>query len=255
MGIIYKSKQDIKLMRKSGQLAQRMLVRLGEATQVGVTPLELDKIARRMLQEGGARSPFLGKRGHKNAPYPAAITVSVNEAVVHGVPTERPFATSDVVSLDVGTLLNGWIGDTAGTYGAGELSDRAKRLMRITEESLYIGIAQAKVGNRIGDISHAVQTHIERHGYSIVRDLVGHGVGRTLWEDPQVPNFGNPGEGPKIKAGLVIAIEPMVNEGAAEVTQLDDNWTYVASDGSLSAHYEHTVVVLSDGPEILTCVD
>ncbi len=255
MGIKLKSRPELKLMRKSGQLAQRILVRLGEETAVGVTPIELDRIARRLLEEAGARSPFLGKRGHNNAIYPNCITVSVNEAVVHGIPNNRPFDNGDVVSLDVGTLLNGFIGDTAGTFGAGELSDRAKRLMRITSEALYLGIAQAKVGNHVGDIGHAVQTHVEMHGYAIVKGLVGHGVGRTLWEEPQVPNYGEPGEGAKLRPGMVIAIEPMVNEGTDDVTQLDDKWTYVSADGSLSAHYEHTVAILSDGPEILTRVD
>lgn len=255
MAIKLKSRPELKLMRKSGQLAQRILVRLGEATAVGVTPLELDRIARRMLEEGGARSPFLGKRGHNNAIYPNSITVSVNEAVVHGIPTDRPFENGDVVSLDVGTLLNGFIGDTAGTFGAGELSERAKRLMRVTEEALYLGIKQAKPGNHVGDIGHAVQKHVEMHGYAIVKGLVGHGVGRTLWEDPQVPNYGEPGEGVKLRPGMVIAIEPMVNEGTDDVKQLADKWTYVTADGTLSAHYEHTVAILSDGPEILTRVD
>ncbi len=255
MGIKLKSRPELKLMRKSGQLAQRILVRLGEATAVGATPLELDRIARRMLEEGGARSPFLGKRGHNNAIFPNSITVSVNEAVVHGIPTDKPFKNGDVVSLDVGTLLNGFIGDTAGTFGAGELSERAKRLMRVTEEALYLGIKQATVGNHVGDIGHAVQRHIEMHGYAVVKGLVGHGVGRSLWEEPQVPNYGEPGEGAKLRPGMVIAIEPMVNEGTDDVTQLADKWTYVSADGSLSAHYEHTVAILSDGPEILTRVD
>lgn len=255
MGIKLKSRPELKLMRKSGQLAQRILVRLGEETKVGMTPLELDKIARRMLEEAGARSPFLGKRGHNSAIYPNTITVSVNDAVVHGIPTNRPFEDGDVVSLDVGTLLNGFIGDTAGTFGAGELSERAKRLMRVTEEALYLGIKQAKAGNHVGDIGHAVQTHVEMHGYGVVKGLVGHGVGRSLWEEPNVPNYGEPGEGVKLRAGMVIAIEPMVNEGSDDVKQLADKWTYVSTDGSLSAHYEHTIAILSDGPEILTRVD
>ena len=255
MKIKLKSRPELKLMRKSGQLAQRILVRLGEETAVGVTPIELDKIARRLLEEAGARSPFLGKRGHNSAIFPNCITVSVNEAVVHGIPSQRPFENGDVVSLDVGTLLNGFIGDTAGTFGAGELSERSKRLMRITKEALYLGIKQAKAGNHVGDIGHAVQTHVEMHGYAIVKGLVGHGVGRSLWEEPNVPNYGEPGEGAKLRPGMVIAIEPMVNEGSDDVKQLDDKWTYVSADGSLSAHYEHTVAILSDGPEILTCVD
>jgi methionyl aminopeptidase len=247
MAINLKSRADIIAMRKSGRIAQRLLRQLGEATAEGKTPLELDTLARRVLEENGARSPFLGHHG-----FPNCITVSVNEAVVHGIPTNKPFENGDVVSLDVGTVVNGWIGDTAATYGVGELSPRAQRLMRITEEALYLGIKQAKPGNRVGDIGAAIQEHVETHGYSIVRPLVGHGVGRKMWEEPQVPNYGERGKGMKLRAGMTICIEPMVNEGHHEVVQLDDGWTYVTKDGSLSAHYEHSIAILSDGPEILT---
>ncbi|MBV9864648.1 MAG: type I methionyl aminopeptidase [Abitibacteriaceae bacterium] len=242
----------MKLMRKSGRLAQRLLNTLGEAATVGTTPRQLDARARRFLEEAGAKSPFLGKRGHGGPPFPAAITVSVNEAVVHGIPSDIPFNNGDVVSLDVGTFLNGFIGDTAGTFGVGEVSPRAERLMRVTKEALFIGIKQATVGNRTGDIGWAIQNHIESHGYGVVKGLVGHGVGRSLWEEPNVPNYGTPGEGVKLKAGMVIAIEPMVNEGTDDVRQLADKWTYVTADGLLSAHYEHTIAILTDGPEILT---
>ncbi len=252
MAIILKNKNEIEIMRRSGRLAQRILNTLGAAAQAGVTPRELDRLARRLLQEAGARSPFLGKRGHTNVPYPAAITVSVNEAIVHGVPTNVPLRNGDIASLDVGTVLNGFIGDTAGTFAVGEIAPRAARLMRVTKEALHLGIEQARVGNTVGDIGHAIQTHVEDHGYSVVKGLVGHGVGRTMWEDPQVPNFGEPGKGPRLRAGMTIAIEPMVNEGSDAVQQLADKWTYVTKDGYLSAHFEHTVVILSDGPEILT---
>ena len=254
MAIIIKSKNDLKLMRKSGRVAQRILNTLGEAAQEGATGRDLDALARKLLDQAGARSPFLGKKSD-GPPYPCAITVSTNEAVVHGVPTHAPFHQSDIVSLDVGVLLNGFIGDTAGTFAIGTPSPKAQRLMRITEEALYKGIEKAVVGNTVGDISHAIQVHIESHGYSIVRDLVGHGVGRTMHEDPNVPNFGKAGTGPKLRPGMTIAIEPMVNEGTAKVKCLPDKWTYVTADGSLSAHYEHTVAVLSDGPEILTIDD
>jgi methionyl aminopeptidase len=247
MAIILKSRADIIAMRKSGRIAQNLLRRLGEAVQEGVTPLELDALARRILEESGARSPFFGHHG-----YPNTITVSVNDAVVHGIPTNVPFQDGDVVSLDCGTIVNGWIGDTAATYGAGTLSPRAERLLRVTQEALMLGIKQAKPGNRVGDIGAAIQEHIESHGYSIVRPLVGHGVGRKMWEEPNVPNYGEPGKGVKLRAGMVIAIEPMVNEGHHDVRQLEDGWTYVTKDGSLSAHFEHTVAILSDGPEILT---
>jgi methionyl aminopeptidase len=254
VAIIIKSKNDLKLMRKSGRVAQRLLNTLGEAAQEGATGRELDAMARKFLEQSGARSPFLGKKSG-GPPYPCAITVSTNEAVVHGIPTHAPFHNGDIVSLDVGVLMGGFIGDTAGTFAVGTPSPKAERLMRVTKEALYLGIEKAVVGNTVGDISHAIQTHIEEHGYSIVRDLVGHGVGRTMHEDPNVPNFGKAGTGPKLRPGMTIAIEPMVNEGTAKVKVLADKWTYVTADGSLSAHYEHTVAVLSDGPEILTIDD
>jgi methionyl aminopeptidase len=250
MAIILKSKPELKLMRKSGRLAQQILKSLAQATAEGVTPRQLDIHARRLLEAAGARSPFLGHHG-----YPATITVSVNEAVVHGIPSNTPFANGDIVSLDVGTILNGFVGDNATTVAVGEVSARAQRLMRITEEALYIGIKEAKVGNRTGDIGWAIQNYVESHGYSVVKPLCGHGVGRSMWEDPQVPNHGEPGKGTKLKAGMTIAIEPMVNEGTDAVRQLSDKWTYVTADGLLSAHYEHTVAILSDGPEILTLGD
>lgn len=237
-------------MRKSGRLAQQILLALADAAKAGVTPRELDAMARRMLESAGAKSPFLGYRG-----YPATITASVNDAVVHGIPSNTPLATGDIISLDVGAILNGFIGDTAGTYPIGEISDRAKRLLRVTQEALQLGIQAAVVGNRTGDIGWAIQNHVESHGYTVVKALVGHGVGRTMHEDPQVPNHGKPGSGVKLKPGMTIAIEPMVNEGTDDVKQLPDKWTYVTADGMLSAHYEHTVAVLSDGPEILTRVD
>jgi len=247
MATVLKGKAELKLMRKSGRLAQHVLNTLGQAAEPGVTPRQLDTLAKRMLESAGAKSPFLGYHG-----YPATITVSVNEAVVHGIPSDIPLANGDIVSLDVGALLNGFIGDTAGTFAIGDVSERAQRLMRITNEALYLGIQQAQVGNRVGDIGWAIQNHVESHGYTVVKALVGHGVGRTMHEDPQVPNHGKPGEGVKLKPGMTIAIEPMVNEGTDDVRQLADKWTYVTADGMLSAHYEHTVAILSDGPEILT---
>jgi methionyl aminopeptidase len=239
-------------MRRSGRLAQHILNTIGQAAKPGVSTKELDEMAREMLSKAGARSPFLGyKRNHK-VPFPGAICTSVNSAVVHGVPTPEPLNDGDIVSLDVGVLLQGWIGDTAGTFAVGEISPRAERLMRITREALFLGIEQARVGNHVGDISHAIQIHVEKHGYTVVKDLVGHGVGRTMHEDPNVPNFGTPHKGPKLKAGMTIAIEPMVNEGKEDVVQLRDGWTCATKDDSLSCHFEHTVAILSDGPEILT---
>ena len=250
MRIKLKSKQEIELMRKSGRAAQKLLHTLGEAVQEGVTPKELDVLARGWLSKNGARSPFLGHHG-----FPATITISVNEAVVHGIPTNAPFRSGDIVSVDVGTVVNGFVGDNAWTYGVGEVSPRAARLMRVAEEALFLGIKAAQPGNRVGDISWAIQEHCEAHGYSLVRSLCGHGVGREMWEEPQVPNYGKPGRGPVLKPGMTIAIEPMVNEGGEDVRQLPDKWTYVTVDGKLSTHCEHTVAILSDGPEILTSLN
>ena len=250
MAITIKSKPELKLMRKAGQVAQRTLQHLGEAAQVGATPKELDTLARKLLDGAGARSPFFGHHG-----YPNVMTVSVNDAIVHGIPGLTPFANGDIASLDIGAIMGGFVGDTAATFGVGEVGERAQRLMRVTEEALYLGIKQAVVGNTVGDIGHAVQSHVEAHGYTVVRQLVGHGVGRQMWEEPNVPNFGQPGKGPKLRAGMTIAIEPMVNEGTQEVKQLSDKWTYVTADGKLSAHFEHTIAILTDGPEILTRVD
>lgn len=250
MAIILKSKPDLKAMRKSGRIAQQVLRTIGETATEGTTPRQLDTIARRLLEQLGARSPFLGHHG-----YPATITVSVNEAIVHGIPTDVPLKSGDIASLDVGTIVSGWVGDNAATFGVGEVAANAQRLMRVTEEALYLGIKEARVGNRTGDIGWAIQNHVESHGYTVVKPLVGHGVGRSMWEEPQVPNYGKPGTGARLKPGMTIAIEPMVNEGAEGVRQLSDKWTYVTSDGSLSAHFEHTIAILSDGPEILTSLE
>lgn len=252
MSIKIKNAHEIKLMRRSGQLAQRILNRLGEAAQVGVSSCELDAMARRLLEDAGARSPFYGYRGKHNTPFPGVICASLNEAVVHGIPTRAPLQNGDIIALDIGAILQGWIGDTAGTVAIGAIPESTQRLLRVTREALFLGIKEARVGNRIGDISHAIQTHVEEHGYHVVEALVGHGVGRSLHEDPNVPNFGRKKDGPKLRPGMTIAIEPMVNAGTPEVRYLDDEWTCVSADGSLSAHYEHTIAVLSDGPEILT---
>lgn len=252
MAIVIKGKNELKHMRRSGRLAQRILNELGAACAVGVTGRDLDKIARKMLESGGAKSPFLGKKLPDCPAFPCVITVSPNDAIVHGIPTEVPFKNGDILSLDVGATLNGFIGDTAGTFTVGPISPAAQRLLRVTREALDKGIEAAVVGNYVGDISHAIQQHVETHGYSIVRELIGHGVGRSMHEDPPVPNYGKRGDGAKLRPGMTIAIEPMVNEGAAAVKTLPDKWTVVTKDGSLSAHFEHTVAILSDGPEILT---
>ena len=250
MKIAFKNRAQIEAMRKSGRLARRVLDAICEAAQEGTTPRQLDTLARRLIAEAGAKSSFLGHHGYQNT-----ITVSVNEAVVHGIPGNIPLRQGDIASLDVGTLLGGWVGDNAHTVGIGEVSARAARLMKITEEALYLGIKEAKAGNRTGDIGWAIQNYCESHGYGVVRPLCGHGVGRSMWEDPQVPNYGTRGQGVVLKPGMTIAIEPMINEGTHEVRQLSDKWTYVTMDGKLSCHYEHTVAITSDGPEILTLSD
>ena len=250
MKIAYKNRAQIEAMRKSGRLARRVLEAICAAAQEGTTPRQLDTLARRLIAEGGAKSSFFGHHGYQHT-----ITASVNEAVVHGIPGNIPLRRGDIASLDVGTLLGGWVGDNAHTVGIGEVSAKAARLMKITEEALYLGIKEAKVGNRTGDIGWVIQNYCESHGYGVVRPLCGHGVGRSMWEDPQVPNYGNRGQGTLLKPGMTIAIEPMVNEGTHEVRQLSDRWTYVTADGKLSCHYEHTIVITSDGPEILTLAD
>lgn len=247
MAIKLKSKNDIKTMRDSGRIAGRILRELGLASKAGVSGNDLDKIARKMLADAKTKSAFLGHHG-----FPATITVSPNDAIVHGIPNDTPFNNGDIISLDFGTIYRGFVGDNAHTFAIGEISEAAARLLRVTEESLAIGIKAAVVGNTTGDIGHAIQTYVESHGYSVVRPLCGHGVGREMWEDPQVPNYGNPGQGAKLKAGMTIAIEPMINAGHEDVKQDKDGWTYRTKDGSLSAHFEHSIAILSDGPEILT---
>jgi methionyl aminopeptidase len=242
-----KSKNDIKIMRDSGRIAGRILRELGLASTAGVSGNDLDQIARKMLADAKTKSAFLGHHG-----FPATITVSPNDAVVHGIPNDNPFQEGDIISLDFGTIYRGFVGDNAHTFGIGNISEAAARLLRITEEALDIGIKTAVVGNTTGDIGHAIQSYVESHGYSVVRPLCGHGVGREMWEDPQVPNYGNPGQGPKLKPGMTIAIEPMINAGHEDVKQDKDGWTYRTKDGSLSAHFEHSIAILSDGPEILT---
>jgi methionyl aminopeptidase len=209
----------------------------------------LDQLAESEIRKAGAIPAFKGYRG-----FPATLCVSVNEEVVHGIPSDRKLKEGDIVGLDLGCIWDGFYGDAAKTYPVGEITEEAKRLLETTEKSLLIGIDQARVGNRIGDIGYAVQTLAESSGYSVVRDFVGHGIGRNLHEDPQVPNYGNRGQGPRIKAGMVIAIEPMVCQGRADVEVLADNWTAVTRDRSLAAHFEHSIAITDNGPEILSVV-
>ncbi len=247
--VIFKSQHEIDRIRKASQIVARTLNLLEAHVQAGISTRKLDQIAENEIRKAGAIPAFKGYRG-----FPATLCVSVNEEVVHGIPSDRKLKEGDIVGLDLGCIWDGYYGDAARTYPVGEISEEALRLLETTEESLMIGIDQARVGNRIGDIGYAVQSHAESNGYSVVRDFVGHGIGRNLHEDPQVPNYGNRGQGPRIKAGMVLAIEPMVCQGRADVEVLSDNWTAVTRDRSLSAHFEHSVAITENGPEILSSV-
>ena len=251
MNIVYKSKAEIEKIRASSRLVAETLQLLSEAIQPGRTTIELDRLAESCVTKHGAVPAFKGYRG-----FPASVCVSINEEVVHGIPSSsRRLEEGDIVSLDFGVLKDGYYGDGALTVPVGEVSDEAQRLLRIARESLYIGIAQAKEGAHLGDISHAIQQHAEGAGYFVVRAFVGHGIGAHLHEAPQVPNFGPPGQGPTLRPGMVLAIEPMVNARTHDVRTLDDKWTVVTADRSLSAHFEHTVAITNNGTEILTQMD
>ena len=245
--IILKSRQEIEKMRKSNALVAAILEELKKKIRPGVKTIELDRLSEEMALKRGARPAFKGYRG-----YPYSLCTSVNSEVVHGMPSERELKEGDIVSLDFGILNDGYYGDAAVTVPVGEIAPAAKRLLRVTEEALHRGIAEVRAGNRIGDISAAIQGHAEAAGFSVVRDLVGHGIGKNLHEDPQVPNYGSSGRGIELKAGMVFAIEPMVNEGTYRVDILRDGWTVVTADGKLSAHFEHSVAITENGPVILS---
>lgn len=245
--IILKSEREIDLMRESGRIVARALQAVREAVKPGVTTAELDEVARKLITDCGGIPTFKGYHG-----YPGNICTSVNSEVVHGIPGSRCLQEGDIVSVDCGALLNGYHGDAAVTIPVGKVSDDAVRLMDITRESLYKGIEQAIVGNRLGAISAAIQRHAEAAGYGVVRDYVGHGIGRNMHEDPPVPNLGASDKGPLLKEGMVLAIEPMINMGTYEVKVLSDEWTVVTKDGKYSAHFEHTVAITQQGPRILT---
>lgn len=251
--IVLKSPQEIKAMRKAGQVVAQVLARLGEMIRPGVTTGALDRAAENLLRELGAVPAFKGYRPeHARTPFPASICTSINSQVVHGIPGPRVLKEGEIVSIDVGAIVDGFCGDAARTFPVGKVSPEAARLLLVTEEALEKGIEQARVGNRLSDISYAIQQWVEAHGFSVVRDLVGHGIGRKMHEPPPVPNAGPPGRGPRLKPGMVLAIEPMVNAGAYGVKTEADGWTVVTEDGSLSAHFEHTVAITADGPQILT---
>ncbi len=247
MKIHYKSPRDLKKMSEAGRVVAEVLDLISENVRPGVTTKRLDDLAAGYLKKRKAIAAFLGYQG-----FPANICVSVNNEVVHGIPGDRKLVEGEIVSVDVGAIVDGYFGDSARTFPVGEINPDARRLLEITSESLARGIKACAVGNRLGDLSAAIQSFVESKGFSVVRDLVGHGIGRSMHEEPQVPNFGEPGTGIQIKEGLVLAIEPMINAGGHKVRMLADGWTIVTDDGSLSAHFEHTVAVTSNGPEILT---
>ncbi|HET7559808.1 MAG TPA: type I methionyl aminopeptidase [Limnochordia bacterium] len=245
--IILKSEAEIAKMRKAGRVVGRCHEMIREQVQPGVTTAQLDRLIEEFLRREGAVPAFKGYRG-----FPASACVSIGAEVVHGIPGPRVLEAGEVVSIDIGAVVEGFVGDSAWTYPVGEIDAENQRLLAVTEAALYEGIACATVGRRLSDISHAVQAHVEAEGFSVVRELVGHGVGRQMHEDPQVPNYGPPGRGPRLKAGMTLAIEPMINAGAAAVRTLDDGWTVVTADGRCSAHFEHTVAVTDGTPLILT---
>lgn len=242
-----KNPAQIERMRKAGKIVADTLELMRETVRPGITTGELDRLAEEYILKCGAIPTFKGYNG-----FPSALCTSVNEEVVHGFPGLRTLQSGDIISIDCGATFDGYVGDSAITLAVGEISEDLQKLLRVTEEALMLGIPQAIKGNRLHDISHAIQTYVEAHGLSVVRDYVGHGIGRAMHEDPQIPNYGKPGRGPRLEIGMVLAIEPMINLGTYEVRTLSDHWTVVTKDGKASAHFEHTVAITENGPEILT---
>src|SRR5881409_118309 len=247
--IIGKSQREIDKMRASGRLVGEVLRRLCQMVEPGITTLEVNNAADMMIRDAGAYPTFNGYNG-----FPFSICASVNEQVVHGFPSQYELQEGDIFSIDVGVTLDGFVGDTAATVPVGTVSEERLKLIRVAEECLELAIAQCRVGNHVGDIGWAIQSYAEAHGYSIVREYVGHGIGRRMHEDPQIPNYGKPGQGPKIKAGYVFAVEPMINLGTHYTKVLSDGWTVVTLDGQPSAHAEHTIAITAEGPDVLTRV-
>ncbi len=245
--IVCRSSAEIERLARVNELVARVLAELKSLVVPGLTTADLDAVAEKRLGEAGAEPAFKGYHG-----YPATICASVNEQVVHGIPSKRPLVEGDIISIDMGAKLEGFYGDSAVTVAVGRVSEEADRLLSVTEASLYEGLAAVKPGARVSDIGAAVQSHVEAHGFSVVREFVGHGIGTKLHEEPQIPNYGPAGRGPRLSEGMVLAVEPMVNFGKPAVKVLGDGWTAVTKDGSLSAHFEHTVVVTGNGCRILT---
>ena len=245
--VFLRGREEIESIRAAAALVAQTLAMLGREVCPGVTTAALDRLAETFIRDHGGRPAFKGYRG-----FPASICSSINDEVVHGIPGPRVLVEGDIAGIDVGVEMDGFYGDAALTFPVGNVSEEATRLLKVTREALVRGVAQAKAGNRVGDISHAIQSCVEEHGFSVVRSLVGHGIGRQMHEEPQVPNYGSPDRGPRLMAGQVLAIEPMVNVGAPDVVTQADGWTVVTKDGTLSAHFEHTVAVGPEGPEILS---
>lgn len=245
-----KNREEIELMRQSAQLVSKTLGLMAEILEPGITTLEMDKKAEEFIRDHGGVPGFLGMYD-----FPNTLCMSPNEQVVHGYPSKTPLKEGDIISIDCGVFMNGFYGDHAYTFAVGEVEEEVKNLLKVTKESLYLGIEQCKAGNRIGDIGQAIQQHAEKHGYGIVRELVGHGLGREMHEAPEVPNYGKKGRGVKLKEGMVLAIEPMVNMGTRAIQQLSDGWSIVTSDGRPSAHFEHDVAIVDGKPDILSTFD
>jgi methionyl aminopeptidase len=245
--IICKSPSEIESLKKSNQIVALILEEIRRHIKPGIATIEIDRLAEKLIKKYHCIPAFKGYRG-----FPASICVSVNEQIVHGIPGKKRLKKGDIVSLDLGVKLDGFFGDAAITVPVGEIDPESQKLLRVTREALYKGIEQARLGKRLSNISHAIQSWVERHGFSVVRDFVGHGIGKSLHEEPQIPNFGKPNFGPRLKEGMVLALEPMVNIGSYEVKILDDGWTAVTADGSRSAHFEHSIAVTKDGPLILS---
>jgi methionyl aminopeptidase len=244
---VRRTPEEIAIMRRAGKVVAEMHSCIRAAIRPGVTTLELDEIGREVIERRGARSNFLGYHG-----FPAVICTSPNDMIVHGIPGSYRLEEGDIISIDCGAIIQGWHGDAAFTAPVGQVSEEAAKLIKVTEESLYAGIDQMVDGNRISDIGHAVQTVAEAAGFSVVREYVGHAIGTAMHEKPEVPNYGDPGKGPKLRVGNVYAVEPMVNVGSPGTRLLDDGWSVMTADGSLSCHWEHTIAITDDGPEILT---
>jgi len=252
-GIVVKSARELALMRDAGRINARALAAAVEAVKPGATTEDINKAAAGVLRESGARPAFVGVPGAY--PYPAETTISINDELVHGIPGPRALHEGDIVSIDCGTVFQGFVGDSALTVGVGQISDLARKLLDVTRESLFVGIAAMVVGNRTGDVSAAIQAYVEQHGFQVVREYTGHGVGRNMHEDPQVPNYGQAGRGLPLRSGMTIALEPMVLSGSYETRILQDQWTVASHDGELTAHFEHSVAVTDDGPWVLTASD